>query len=365
MAKVLVIDDDELFRQLVVFTLRQQGHEVMEACDGEEGVQTATKLLPDLIICDIVMGRKDGYSVLADLHNNPQTVLIPFILMTGQGDKLNVRHGMALGADDFLAKPFSPEELVAAVDARLNKHRLFLQQTENKLAHLRDNISISLPHEMLTPLQGILGAAEIILTDSDNLPSEVVEMAQQIMESGNRLHRTIQHFLIFAQMELLAANPDQIKQFGKSPPLSMANAIAKLSLFSAKTVAREADLEINMAEGTVCIGEDLLANILNEILGNAFKFSRPQTPVKITSQIEGSFYRIDVQDAGCGMNPEELAQVGAFMQFKRRLIEQQGSGLGLIIARRLCEFHGGSLELQSEPDQGTLAIIRLARATAA
>jgi two-component system, sensor histidine kinase and response regulator len=359
MANILVIDDDELFRQLVALTLRQHGHTVIEASDGDSGVDTAEKHLPDLVICDIIMGRKDGYSVLADLRQNSQTILIPFILMTGQGDKQNIRQGMTQGADDFLPKPFTPEELISAVDARLSKHRAFLEQTENKLAHLRDNISISLPHEMLTPLQGILGAAEIILTESERLPGEVVEMAQQIMESGNRLHRTIQHFLIFAQMELLAANPSQLKQFGSSPPLSMAAAIGKIGASTAHSVARENDLQITVVDGEVCIAEDLCSNIIGEILNNAFKFSRPGSVVKLTSVIEGSFYRIDIQDSGFGMNPEELAQVGAFMQFKRRLLEQQGSGLGLIIARRLCEFHGGSLALQSEPDRGTTVTIRL------
>jgi two-component system, sensor histidine kinase and response regulator len=365
MANLLVIDDEEPFRSVVALTLRQHGHIVIEASDGDMGVRLAEDHLPDLIICDIFMGHKDGFAVLQALRDNPHTLLIPFIFMTGQGNKRNLRLGMVLGADDFLPKPFSPEELIAAVDARLNKHRAFLQQSETKLATLRDNIGMSLPHEMLTPLQGILGAAEIILTDSERLPPEVVEMAQQIMESGNRLHRTIQHFLIYAQMELLAMNSPKLASFGKSPPLPLARAIRTIATNTARNATRENDLQMRLIEGTVCIAEDLFSNIVGELLNNAFKFSPPGTSVQLVSSIEDSFYRIDIQDAGCGMKPEELAQVGAFMQFQRRLLEQQGSGLGLIIARRLCEFHGGSLGLQSHNNHGTLAIVRLPRAEGA
>ena len=359
MANILVIDDDKPFLMLIAMALRQHGHTVLEASDGDAGVRLAETHLPDLIICDIFMGGKDGFEVLHALRENPQTLLIPFILMTGQGNKKNLRLGMASGADDFLPKPFLPEELLAAVDARLEKNRAFRQQTEKKLATLRDNIGMSLPHEMLTPLQGILGAAEIILTDSAQLPVEVVEMAQQIMESGNRLHRTIQHFLIYAQMELLALNAQKLASFGKSPPLPVSRPIRAIAVATARAAARENDLHLQLVEGTVCIAEDLLANIVGELLNNAFKFSPPGTPVQLATSLEEGFYRVGIQDAGCGMTPEELAQIGAFMQFQRRLLEQQGSGLGLTIARRLCDFHGGSLTLQSQTNQGTSAIVRL------
>ena len=362
MANILVIDDDRPFLTVIAMALRQHGHTVIEASDGDSGVRLAETHLPDLIICDIFMGRKDGFEVLHALRGNPQTLLIPFIFMTGQGNKKNLRLGMASGADDFLPKPFLPEELIAAVEARLDKNRAFRQQTENKLATLRDSIGMSLPHEMLTPLQGILGAAEIILTDSDQLPVEVVEMAQQIMESGNRLHRTIQHFLIYAQMELLALNSQKLASFGKSPPLPVSRAIRATATTTARAATREGDLQLELVEGTVCIAEDLLANIVGELLNNAFKFSLPGTPVRVVSSREEGFYRIDIRDAGCGMKPEELAQIGAFMQFQRRLLEQQGSGLGLVIARRLCDFHGGSLTLESQADRGTSVIVRLPQA---
>ena len=162
MKKILVIDDEEWLREMIQLALQQRGFQVIEAANGADGIEMARKELPDLILCDINMGKVDGYLTLSSLRNEAPTAAIPFILMTGLADNAGMRHGMELGADDYLPKPFTTDGLYAAVDARLKKAQTVRDEAERKLAHLRDNISLMMPHEMRTPLNGILSNAELL-----------------------------------------------------------------------------------------------------------------------------------------------------------------------------------------------------------
>src|SRR3954464_10112897 len=211
MNKILVIDDEEWLREMVQLALTQKGYEVIEAANGAKGIEVARKELPDLVLCDVNMEKLDGYGTLSSLRNEPATASIPFILMTGLADNAGMRHGMELGADDYLAKPFTIDALYAAVEARLKKVQAVRQEAEKKLADLRDNISLMLPHELRTPLNGILAYGEILATDAANLPpKEVAEMGQVIHDSGKRLERLIENFLIYAQLELLGSDPNNV-----------------------------------------------------------------------------------------------------------------------------------------------------------
>jgi len=167
MHRILVIDDEDLFRQATSCALRRQGFEIHEASDGAAGAELARRLLPDLIICDVTMDKMDGYTLLEALRHESATATIPFILMTGLGDVASMRRGMNLGADDYLTKPFSAPQLFSAVEARLKKHQALRHNAEKKLSDLRANLSLALPHEMITPLNGIFGPAQILCTDAD------------------------------------------------------------------------------------------------------------------------------------------------------------------------------------------------------
>jgi DNA-binding response OmpR family regulator len=138
MKKILVIDDEEWLREMVQMALRQKGFDVVEAENGVRGIEVARKELPDLVLCDVNMEKMDGYATLSSLRADPITASIPFILMTGLADHAGMRHGMELGADDYLPKPFTIEALYAAVEVRLKKVQTVRQEAEKRLADLRE-----------------------------------------------------------------------------------------------------------------------------------------------------------------------------------------------------------------------------------
>jgi signal transduction histidine kinase len=365
MKKILVIDDEEWLREMVQMALRQRGYEVVEAENGAVGIERARQELPDLILCDVNMEKVDGYHTLSSLRNESATAAIPFILMTGLADNAGMRHGMELGADDYLPKPFTIDGLYAAVDARLKKAQTVRAEAERKLADLRDNISMMLPHELRTPLNGILAYGEILQSDAATLrPAEITEMGQVIHECGRRLERLVENFLIYSQLELWAADPQKVHLLRRTQTADSARLVEEHARKHADEARRPADLQLALNQVTVPMAGEYLTKVVDELVQNAFKFSKAGTIVRVTLSETPAAAVLSVDDVGRGFSKEHISRVGAYMQFDRKLHEQQGLGLGLTIARRLTELHGGTLTLQSEPGTGTSVAIKLPKAVA-
>ncbi len=121
MKKILVIEDHALMRRNVVTILTMEGYAAISAANGRDGLALARSELPDLILCDILMPELDGHEVLRALRSDPATAAIPFVFLTAKDEKSDQRAGMNLGADDYLTKPVSRDELIAALSARFTR----------------------------------------------------------------------------------------------------------------------------------------------------------------------------------------------------------------------------------------------------
>jgi signal transduction histidine kinase len=361
MSKILVIDDEEWLRQMIFMALKQRGHDVTEAGSGEAGLTAAKNDLPDLVLCDVNMRPTDGYATLKAIRETSSTASVPFILMTGAADNAGMRQGMELGADDYLPKPFTIDGLYAAVDARLKKVQTVRAEAEKKLADLRDNISLMLPHELRTPLNGILAYGDILKSDAAQLqPAEIAEMGQVIADSGMRLQRLIENFLIYAQIEIIETDALKVNSLrtGRSPHPE--NLIKSHATQQAQQANRPADIAFaTIADVPVCISEKYLSKIVDEILHNAFKFSEAGKTVTVGFAVTDKFASLTVSDSGRGMDADHMQKIGALMQFERKLHEQQGLGLGLTICQRLAQIHGGSLTIQSTKGSGTTVTVKI------
>jgi len=157
MKKILVIEDEAETRENLVLMLEMEGFKPLSAPNGRTGVTIAKRELPDVILCDVSMPELDGYGVLESLRADAATVSIPFIFLTAKGDKKDLRTGMNLGADDYLTKPASAEEVLAAINARLDRHR---EKEQAAMAKVEPNFDSAKPLEALgiTPRE-----AEVLL----------------------------------------------------------------------------------------------------------------------------------------------------------------------------------------------------------
>jgi len=119
MATLLIIEDEAPLRANLVRILSAEGYRVIAAADGDEGLRRVHESRPDLVICDILMPRVDGFGVLASLRSRPETATVPFIFLTASADKENLQRGLRSGANDYVTKPFKIADLLAAVRKRL------------------------------------------------------------------------------------------------------------------------------------------------------------------------------------------------------------------------------------------------------
>jgi two-component system, sensor histidine kinase and response regulator len=366
MSKILVIDDETWLREMIRLALTQREFEVIEASGSEEGFAQARENLPDLILCDVNMDKAGaGYTMLEKLREDNATAAIPFILMTGLADAKGMRHGMELGADDYLPKPFKIEELYAAVDARLRKVRTVREEAERKLSQLRNQITLMLPHEMRTPLNGIISNAELLAISADALrPAEIAEMGREIAQSGQRLERLIENFLIFAQLEIVANDPENIRALRAATTLHPGEIVRATAVNDADHCGRLPDLVLEAEDTPVAMAEDYFKKIVTELVQNAFKFSPAGSPVRVRLVAADGKIELSVRDQGQGFSTENIRRIDAYVQFERKMQDREGLGLGLTIAKKLVELHGGSLLIEGVKDSGSLVTVKLPLAKA-
>ena len=363
MQKILIIEDQPDVRENIEAILELEDYETLIAENGEMGIEMAENHHPDLILCDVMMPKLDGFGVVQALRQNPITSTIPLIFVTAKADRLSLRQGMDLGADDYLTKPFTLDELINSVKSRLSKQTLIQKDVDQELDKFRSNITRSLPHELLTPLNGILGMSDLLSNYYDTMDADEVQSClADIKTSSERLHRLIQNFLLFAQLELFQSNPQQSQIWQNRLSKTTTNPVSiieKITQNIAQKIGRTDDLQLSLKEASVCISEEDLEKITEEIVDNAFKFSQKGSLVTVQNTLEDNKFILTVTNQGRGMNPEQISQIGAYIQFERKLYEQQGSGLGLIIAKRMTELYSGELEIQSNPNEKTIVSISL------
>lgn len=360
MAKILVIEDNADILEEVLTWLWLEDFEAIGAENGQIGIELALTQAPDLILCDIMMPEKDGYRVLLELRTQVVTALTPFIFMTAKQDRVDIRYGMELGADDYVTKPFSHEELLGAVRSRLARRQLIVKQSDQRVSALRENLLHMLPHELRTPLVGILGVGELLSQDAESLtPAEISDYAAMITSSGQRLYRLVENHLLYAQLEIYATDPQKTAHLDRTQVTQVTNVLYDAGEQVATLYKRTTALHLDIQAATLRIGKQDLNKIAYELLDNAFKFSKTPTLIHVAGMVQGDRYLLTFSDEGHGMSAENIAQLDAYAQFERGTYEQQGSGLGLAIARRLIAMAGGTLQIESTVGVGTVVHVAL------
>jgi len=353
--RVLLIEDDEKLRHLLAEALEAEGYVVGQAGTGEEGLRVAQAFEPVVVVCDVKMPRGDGRSVLAALRGDKRLGTTQFVFMTGDVQATPQRESMNLGADDYLEKPFSTADFLACVAARFARAEVLRKADERALTRLSATVTKELPHELFTPLTGIIGLAEVLLEEGEELDRKVArEMIEGIRASGDRLNRTLRNYLTI--LELINDRPP-----ARDPEAHLDAEMVRVVVMEAATTAaqksrRETDLRIKGDGFALTTSRNNLSAVVVELVDNACKFSEAGTPVEVSLRGDGHHLRLEVADRGRGMSAEQISQIGAFRQFDRNKYEQQGLGLGLTLTQHLVERDGGTVSLASSPETGTTAV---------
>jgi signal transduction histidine kinase len=189
-------------------------------------------------------------------------------------------------------------------------------------------------------------------------------MAQYIHSAALRLYHLTENYLVYAQLEVILTDQNRIQSIRRFSAEFPRSVVEDTVMRKAQEVQRESDLVLSVNDDVIVhVLEDNLKKITEELVDNAFKFSQPGTPVEISSRVEDDQYILTFVDHGRGIPAENIRDFGAYIQFGRKLFEQQGSGFGLAIVQRLAQLHGGDLTVDSFPDRETRVTVKLPLAT--
>jgi len=358
--QVLVVEDDEALLEGIAEILEDAGYEVIKATNGLEGLRELTEHRPDIVVSDIVMPEMDGYGFLRATRQLSYGATIPFLFLTARTAKEDVRLAKQIGVEDYLPKPFEPEDLIVAIENALRRSAAMRSERDSYLAEMQRRILSMLQEEFRTPLSLILGYAELLQETPDSrLNSHVVhDHLQGILAGGRRLQLLIENFLLLARLESSRTLEQPIQPF---------RAIKALRAVQRKyqDAAREAGLELVLHETScnVMVNADinLVVEALSRLVDNAIRFSRPESrQVRLRLEERNGGVAFIVEDEGQGIPRGELPYLfDAFYQADRQKYQQQGSGLSLALVREIARRYGGQLSVDTQPGVGSTFTIWL------
>ncbi len=366
--QILVVDDvpDNCF--LIQSILEEEGYQITVAYSGPEAITLIEESPPDLLLLDLMMPGMDGYEITRQLRSRPGLPFLPILLVTASEDASMVK-GLDLGADDFIRKPVAFDVLLAKVRSLLRlKHSV---DERDHIASVREDFVSRLTHDLRTPLvaadrmfhlfeQGAFG----------DLPPQMQEAIKTMLISNQNLLKMVNQLLEVYRYEA-----------GRKPlafsSLDLEELLTQI-LQELKGLAQEKSLELYLDRSKIepkqavkIKGDRVeLHRVFTNLIGNAIKFT-DRGFVKICLRVEkysltdpdhgsvdeNSEVIIEVHDTGCGISPQEQANL--FERFRTGNHTRAGSGLGLYLSRQIVEAHCGKLELKSELEVGSVFAVHL------
>ncbi|MBD2519159.1 hybrid sensor histidine kinase/response regulator [Nostoc sp. FACHB-973] len=372
--KILVVDDspDNVF--LIKTILEEEGYTISTAENGISALAQLQASPCDLVLLDLMMPGMDGYEVTKHIRGDMKlSQYIPILLITAH-DAPNVAHGLDLGADDFIRKPVTVDELLARVRSLLRLKRSMDERDE--IARQREDFVSRLTHDLRTPLvaadrmlmlfqQGALGAL------SPQMQEVIAIMARSNINLLSMVNTLLEVYRFEAGRKTLALQPVNLAQLLEEVAGELAPLAQEKMLLLNLELAEE--LKTNRV-----IGDRLeLHRLFTNLLGNAIKFTESgSVNIRLTFQTQfdknnqyqfsgksnfAEYISIEIADTGPGIPPEE--QITIFERFRQGSHKSSGSGLGLYLTRRIVEAHQGIILLNSELGKGSTFIVLLPRKT--
>ncbi len=346
-AEILVVEDEAELRENICIILQLNGYEVKYAENGMDALKMLNSINPDLIISDIMMPQIDGYELYERIRNEERFRFTPFIFLTAKSDLQSLRQGLNIGVDDYITKPFSADDLLKSIETRLEKIRNFNKKIEKILSGIR----VSLPHELRTPLVGILGLSELIINDhKEYSKEEILDFVERIHVSSKRLLNRIEKFLHLTDLELLVNSNSEIKNY----ELDINEEEIKLIAFDNFIVnPRMKDIFFHIEKSKLKIHPKFFSALISELLENACKFSSDGSKINLIGSAQRDLYKLSFEDQGKGMAEIDLKNLTEFFMVDKENGKIYGNGIGLVFVKRAVNLFNGKIELDSKLDEGT------------
>jgi DNA-binding response OmpR family regulator/anti-sigma regulatory factor (Ser/Thr protein kinase) len=392
MAVVLVVDDEEHIRELVAHYLRRQGMATLEAENGVQALGILNAHRIDLVVLDIMMPGMDGWELCTEIRRGGS---LPVLMLTAKGETMQKVRGLRLGADDYMVKPFEPEELIARVQALLRRYRIVTEQVvqvgqvsldaKERMVTCR-SLSVSLPpkeFDLLFKLMSYPGRTlsrdELIESvwgydfDGDERTVDVhIKRLRDKFPEDLSAWRVVTVRGIEAESKRLSRLSDNLLKLtslesGYHPyhaePYRLDRQIRDIVLACEPTWSdKHIQVQVEAPSVEICADKDLLSQVWVNILSNAIKFTPEQGFIDISVHVSAEGVVVSITDTGMGMTEEEQERV--FERFYKANTSRvtSGAGLGLSIVKKIVDLHHGTVQVVSAVNGGSTFTVSLPRA---
>jgi two-component system sensor histidine kinase/response regulator len=336
--RVLVVEDDTAIRATLVDMLEFNGCEVIQASNGPAGLDLARRRRPDIILTDIAMPGFDGFEFITALRAADETRATPVIILSASVEPETMRKGMDLGAEDYLVKPFTEDQVLSSIHARLEKKALLDEL---------DAFAHTVAHDLKNPIAILMMRTEVLQTmwtkwDDAAKLKQVAELAA----NAGRLNNIVDELLILAGVG---------RQTVQTKPVDMAATVQE-ALGRIDNLLQKSGAQLERPNHwPVALGHaPWVVEIWANYLSNAVKYGGQPPLVRLGADVLPDTKRVRfwVDDNGTGLTPEQQAQL--FKAFSRVTETRvKGHGLGLSIVRRISEKLDGQAGVTSEVGKGS------------
>lgn len=354
-ATLLLVEDDAAIRETTADLLQLCDFNVVTASSGREAADLLDRQQVDIVVSDVVMPDGDGLGLLEHIRSSSALRLLPVILLSARAEKADIQHGMAHGADDYLTKPFQTDDLIAAIHRQLRRST----HGRNELENLKARIARAIPHELRTPLDGLVGHVEMLGEAAAGLPAaqreEIARIQANLHAGAQALVRLVERLELWIELQ---SHPGRILHAAQTAsPFPWTESVTTRCRNLAAAEGRAADLSVDLEETPVAMPPRYLGEMVFALADNALRFSTAGSPVSLQGRAESGRYRLTVRGRGLEWHPGGTPTEDPFLRYDRDIACQRGLGLGLAIALKVAELLGAETEFTRRDD---LTIARFA-----
>jgi len=362
---ILIVDDMPANLEVVTSHLERQGYRAVVALSGDEGIERAEYVQPDLILLDVMMPGIDGFEICRRLKGNERTRAIPVIFMTALADTTDKLAGFAAGAVDYITKPLNGAEVLARIESHLALYALRRQlaaqnaqlqqeiavRAEMQAALQRSNtefeqLAYVASHDMQEPLRKIASYLQLLSQRyQGQLDADADEFIGYAVDGAKRMQALINDLLAFSRVGT------------KAKPIAPTdcNVIVRTALADLQFAIEDSGARVDVDDLPMVMGDATqLSQLFRNLLSNAIKFHRDEPPVvRVSTERTGASWRFTVSDNGIGIAPEYFERIFVIFQRLHGRSQYAGTGIGLAICKKIVERHGGQIEVRSIEGQGS------------
>ncbi len=355
--KVLLVDDTPANIDVLRKTLQPEGYELSFAPNGKIALNIVNRVKPDLILLDVMMPEMDGFETCRRLKEDESTKDIPVIFITAKTETEDIVKGFSLGGVDYIAKPFRQEEVCARVKTHLQlmasqKELETQNNTLMELNKLKNHFIGIAAHDLRNPLASITGFSHLLEERLEEFsPKEQKKFINIINSSSGKMLALVNNLLDISVIE--SGNLDlRIESSSLSELIG-----ERVLIFEYHAQKKNISLCLPEVEcDDIPLDKNQISQVLDNLISNAIKFSQPGSGVFISLERDEAMAKVSVRDEGPGISPEDQGKLfGTFQKLSAQPTGGETStGLGLAIAKKIVEAHGGAINVENHPESGAV-----------